>query len=133
MYGTILKMKLSPQGVKNMSDYYGEIYPEEDEEGGRQLPQGALCAIDFQLDDEPDTFIHIAIFESREAYWANAESPEQNERFEKAVAMLQPAGEPEWNDGAVVNVIRARGVDLNERLAQDETAPVTLVDETERV
>ena len=124
VYGTVVKMKLSPEGVKNMRDYYAEIYPEEDREGDRRLPEGAICAIDFQLDDEPDTFIHIAIFESREAYWANAESPEQNERFEKAMAMLQPVGEPEWHDGAVMNVVRAQGADLNERLAQGNAAEV---------
>ena len=128
MYGTVAKFKLSPQGVKNVSELYDSLYPERNAALARELPAGAVCAFDFQLDEEPDTFVHVVVFESAEAYWANAESPEQNERFEKAMALLQPVGEPEWNDGAVVNVIRAQGADLNEQLAQENTEAVKLLE-----
>jgi hypothetical protein len=38
-------------------------------------------------------------FESKEAYRANAESPEQNARYEQYVQLLD--GPPEWNDGEI--------------------------------
>lgn len=101
MYGTIMKVKVAPETADELPELYDELYPTG------ELPPGAVAVFDFQLDDDPTVFFHIALFESREAYWANANSPEQHARFEKAVAFLQPLGEPEWNDGTVINSLIA--------------------------
>ena len=101
MYGTIMKVKVARETAEKVDELYDELYPTG------ELPAGAVAVFDFQLDDDPTVFFHIALFESREAYWANAESPEQHARYEKAVAFLQPLGAPDWNDGAIVNSLIA--------------------------
>jgi hypothetical protein len=44
----------------------------------------------------------VAVFESKEAYWANAQSPEQNARFLQLRALL--LDDPQWHDGVIVSV-----------------------------
>ena len=53
------------------------------------------------MDSDPTHLILAVLFESKEAYEANASSPEQDERFHKMMALL--AGEPQWNDGEIVS------------------------------
>lgn len=101
MYGTLMKVKVAAERADKMHELYDELYPTG------ELPAGAVAVFDFQLDDDPTVFFHVALFESREAYWANAESPEQHARFEKAVAFIQPLGEPEWHDGEVISSLIA--------------------------
>lgn len=43
----------------------------------------------------------VGVFESREAYRANAASPEQHQRFLQLRALLE--ADPEWHDGAIVD------------------------------
>ena len=40
-------------------------------------------------------------FESKEAYWANAQSPEQHERFLRLRSLFLE--DPEWHDGAIIS------------------------------
>ncbi|MBK9093643.1 MAG: hypothetical protein IPM84_12905 [Anaerolineae bacterium] len=54
------------------------------------------------MDADPGELFLVAVFESKEAYWANAQSPEQSERFMQLRALL--LADPEWHDGAIVSV-----------------------------
>ena len=42
----------------------------------------------------------VVVFENKEAYRANADSPEQDARYQKLRALLED--DPEWNDGEIV-------------------------------
>lgn len=42
---------------------------------------GQVARYVYQMDSDPGEMFLIAVFESKEAYWANAQSPEQDERF----------------------------------------------------
>ena len=52
------------------------------------------------MDADPNELYLVAMFSSKEAYVANANSPEQHEMFTQMMAFLE--AEPEWHDGAVV-------------------------------
>jgi hypothetical protein len=52
------------------------------------------------MDRDSREFFLAVIFQSKEAYFANANSPEQHERFSKLMQVLE--SEPEWNDGEIV-------------------------------
>jgi quinol monooxygenase YgiN len=54
----------------------------------------------YQLDADPDEYLLAVAFESREAYQANAASPEQDARYQQMRALLQ--ADPEWHDGEIV-------------------------------
>jgi quinol monooxygenase YgiN len=92
MYGTVARMKAKP-GT-------GELLAEL----GRQLsddrPAGMVGTWVYQLDADPDEYLLAVAFESREAYKANAASPEQDARYHQMRALLE--ADPEWHDGEIV-------------------------------
>jgi hypothetical protein len=44
----------------------------------------------------------VVVFKDKESYFANANSPEQNTRYEAMLTMLD--GAPEWHDGEILPV-----------------------------
>jgi hypothetical protein len=91
MYGTVAKLKVKPGGLDELQNWA----PDGDEQD-----RGAVAIYAFQMDDDPSRVYTVAIFESKEAYVANAESPEQDARYRRMVKWLE--AEPEWHDGKVV-------------------------------
>ena len=55
----------------------------------------------FQMEGDPEEFYLVAIFKDKESYLANADSPEQHERYLKFRSFL--VADPEWNDGFIVS------------------------------
>jgi heme-degrading monooxygenase HmoA len=92
MYGTIARMRLK-EGMEEQAQAYMQKY--EDVE----IP-GSRAAYMFRMDADPREFYLVAVFDSKEAYVANANSPDQNARYEEMVSMLE--GPPEWHDGEVL-------------------------------
>jgi hypothetical protein len=54
----------------------------------------------YQMDQDPDEIYLVVIFRDKASYFANADSPEQNERFLEMMTCL--AEEPQWHDGEIV-------------------------------
>jgi quinol monooxygenase YgiN len=91
MYGTIARVKINPakiEELKALGDSMG-------------VAPGQVARYVYQTDADPGVLYLVAVFESKEAYWANARSPEQNERFSRLRALL--LADPEWHDGAIVS------------------------------
>ena len=91
MYGTVAKLRVKPGGLDKLRKWS----PEEDERAS-----GAVAVYAFQMDDDPNEVYTVAVFESKEAYVANAESPEQDARYRQMLQWLE--GEPKWHDGEIV-------------------------------
>jgi hypothetical protein len=64
---------------------------------------GSVALLVFESTSDPRDIWIATAFESRDAYFKNANSPEQNARFERMRAVME--GTPEWHDG---NVVTAR-------------------------
>ncbi len=62
-----------------------------------------IAEFTFRLDDDPLVCYEAVVFESKEAYWALADSPEHDVRYRKLLKLLE--GEPEWHDGEVINAV----------------------------
>ena len=62
--------------------------------------EGALGSYVYRMDSDPAEYYIAVIFSSKEAYMANADSPEQDARYRKLVEFL--AEPPEWHDGEIV-------------------------------
>jgi quinol monooxygenase YgiN len=90
MYGTVAKMRAK----------HGHVGGLELVARGAEMPKGAVGLYVFRSDADPDELWMIAIFESKDAYFANARSPEQHERFLTLMNYLEK--EPEWHDGEIV-------------------------------
>jgi heme-degrading monooxygenase HmoA len=61
---------------------------------------GAKGTIVYRSDADPNEFFLAVVFESKEAYRANAASPEQSERYRGYRDLL--TADPEWHDGEIV-------------------------------
>jgi quinol monooxygenase YgiN len=91
MYGTIARIKIDPtkiEELKALGDSMGTA-------------PGQVARYVYLMDADPGVFFLVAVFESKEAYWANAQSPEQNERFMQLRALLLE--DPQWHDGEIVS------------------------------
>jgi heme-degrading monooxygenase HmoA len=93
MYGTIARFRLKP-GVKD------KFIETMDGFGEANIP-GWLADYYFQMDSGGDEFYLVAIFRDRDTYLANADSPEQHQRYLKFRSFLM--ADPEWHDGEIVS------------------------------
>jgi quinol monooxygenase YgiN len=93
MYGTIARVKIDPGKLEDLKAL------------GRRIgvPPGQIARYVYQMDVNPGELFLVAVFESREAYWANARSPEQNQRFQEMRALM--LSDPEWHDGEIIDVV----------------------------
>jgi len=89
MYGTIAKLKVKPGALEEIRKM----------ETGRQ-PEGYIGSYVFQSDQDANELWLVAIFEDKETYLANADSPEQNQEYRSMRQFLW--SDPEWHDGAIV-------------------------------
>jgi len=92
MYGTVARMYIKAGKETQFQQITQEVE-------GVRVP-GEVAVYVYQMDRDSREFFMAAIFESKAAYFANANSPEQHERFMKLMQVLE--AEPEWNDGEVV-------------------------------
>jgi antibiotic biosynthesis monooxygenase (ABM) superfamily enzyme len=88
MYGTVALLKFDPANKQALIDEQAE-----QEASG---VDGFISA-DMMLCDAPGEAILVVRFRDKESYVANADSPEQNQRYTKWRALL--TADPEWHDG----------------------------------
>ena len=93
MYGTIARVKIDPAKLEDLKTL-----------GQRMgVAPGQVARYVFQMDADASELYLIAVFESREAYWSNAQSPDQNQRYQEMRALMLT--DPEWHDGEIVDVV----------------------------
>ena len=91
MYGTIFSLDIKP-------GHQDKLLATMEKEATSK-PQGMLAWFVMKPDDKEE-WTGVAVFESKDAYVANANRPEQHESFLKMMEHL--ASEPTWNDGTYV-------------------------------
>ena len=93
MYGTIARFRIKPgtrdEFIRTMDSF------------GDQPIAGWMADYYFQMDRDPEEFFLVAIFRDKESYVANANSPEQHERYLQFRSFL--VDDPEWHDGFIVS------------------------------
>lgn len=92
MYGTIARMQIKP-GSEQQLEQINKDY------AALQVP-GHIATYVYKSDADPQVYYLAVIFESKDAYWANARSPEQDARYHEMRDLL--AADPEWHDGEIV-------------------------------
>ena len=91
MYGTIAKIHTNPAQVdalRALAERMGTA-------------PGQLGRLVYQMDGDPGELFLVALFESRQAYWDNAQSTEQAARYAEMSAFF--TAPPEWHDGAIID------------------------------
>lgn len=94
MYGTVARLRIK-QGMEAEWLALGN-------EMEASSPPGSVTDIVYRSDADPQVYYLAVVFESKEAYLANASSPEQHAQYLRYRALLEE--EPEWHDGEVVAI-----------------------------
>ncbi|MGE0060145.1 MAG: antibiotic biosynthesis monooxygenase [Dehalococcoidia bacterium] len=92
MYGTIARFSLKP----GMAEEFGKVAAAQD---NVSIP-GYIGSVVYHSDTNPDECWLVVTFQDRESYVKNADSPEQNARYQELVPFF--AKDPEWHDGEIV-------------------------------
>ena len=91
MYGTIFNLDIKPGHEEQLLAAIREDAIDK--------PDGMMAWFVMNPDDN-DSWVGVAVFESKETYEANANAPEQHESFLKMMEHLE--SEPTWTDGPYV-------------------------------
>lgn len=94
MYGTVARLTAKPGSREALDEISRQVREDK--------PPGLVASYIYQMDSDPNEYYLAVVFESRESYRANAESPEQHARYEKWRPLLD--AEPEWHDGEIVSI-----------------------------
>jgi heme-degrading monooxygenase HmoA len=93
MYGTIARMRAKPGGE---AAFVEEMRRQEQGEG---IP-GLVTSYIYRMDADSNEYYLVVLFTDKAAYVANANSPEQDQRYQRMLATLD--GPPEWHDGEII-------------------------------
>lgn len=94
MYGTVAHMRIKP-GAE------GQLTQQLKEFEGLKVPGFVMTHL-YRMDSDPNEYYMAVVFDTKEAYLANARSPEQDARYQQMRALL--ASDPEWHDGEIETV-----------------------------
>ncbi len=97
MYGTIARLHARPGTQAQLMELGSQ-------ESVRRMP-GFVSQHVYHSDADPNEYWLAVVFESKEAYVANAASPEQDASYRRLRALL--TDDPEWHDGEVVTAFFA--------------------------
>jgi heme-degrading monooxygenase HmoA len=98
MYGTVARIRIKA-GMEGQFRQLIEGQMHAFEAG--QVP-GFVATYTYRTDADSNEYYLAVVFESREAYWANAQGPEQDARYRQWLPLLE--SEPEWHDGEIAAV-----------------------------
>lgn len=98
MYGTVARMRAKPGAETELAEQM-RIFEEAHVEG-------AVASYVYRMDSDPSEYYLAVVFTNKEAYVANARSPEQDARYRQLLAYLE--GPPEWHDGDIVYTTEQR-------------------------
>ena len=96
MYGTVARFHIKPGMEGQLVEQYRTFE-------AAKVP-GVVASYLYRMDSDVNGYYVSVVFASREAYWANAQSPEQDARFRQLLPLL--ATEPEWHDGEIVYALQ---------------------------
>ena len=95
MYGTIGRLRIKP----GMEGQFRQLLQEQARAVETGQVSGFVASYVYRIDADPNEYYLAVVFSSKEAYWANAQSPEQDARYRQWLPLLE--GEPEWHDGEI--------------------------------
>lgn len=94
MYGTVARFRVRTDADKE------EFRKKMDEFDSAHIP-GWVADYIFQMDADPNEYYLVAVFKDKESYQANADDPQQHERYLIFRSYLE--ADPEWHDGVIVS------------------------------
>ena len=97
MYGTIARIHAKPDALEYLMDVGSQ-------DSMRRVP-GFISQYVSRSDANPNEYWLVVVFESKEAYLANAADPAQDASYQRLRAFLTE--DPEWHDGEIGTALEA--------------------------
>ena len=92
MYGTVARMRMKPGAEERLNALLREYE-------NLRIP-GYRSTYVYRMDADPREAYVVVMFDSKESYDRNADSPEQDNRYREMLTLLE--AEPEWHDGEIL-------------------------------
>ena len=92
MYGTVARVKAKPGFLEEIENSLKQRHP-----------KGFIRLIVYRLDSDTDEYYMAVLFEDKQSYFSNANSPEQDAEYQKLNSYFLE--DPVWHDGEVVSVV----------------------------
>jgi heme-degrading monooxygenase HmoA len=92
MYGTVARIRLKPGKEAEMMELSRHFE-------NRRI-RGHVADFVYRMDADPNQYYLVTVWESKDAYFANANSPEQDADYRRMLELLESP--PEWHDGEIV-------------------------------
>ncbi len=92
MYGTVAHARIKEGAEERLTAMLREY-------GALNVP-GYRATYLYRMDTDPREIYMAVVFDSKEAYERNADSPEQDARYREMLDLLESA--PEWHDGEIL-------------------------------
>jgi heme-degrading monooxygenase HmoA len=91
MYGSVSRWRVKEGQQQEFEKLFGEV--------ASQLPPGGRTLLVLHSEADSQEYWTAGCFDSKEAYTANSNTPEQDDRFRRLRALL--VSDPEWHDGEI--------------------------------
>jgi len=91
MYGTVARVKAKAGFLEVIENSLNQ-----------RRPKGFIRSIIYRLDSDPNEYYMVVLFEDKQGYFSNANSPEQDADYQKWKPYFLE--DPVWHDGEVVSV-----------------------------
>jgi heme-degrading monooxygenase HmoA len=92
MYGSISRWRVKQGKQEELEQLADELM--------RERAPGSRAVHLYRSDADPTEYWIAGVWESREAYKANSDTPEQGARYQRLRELMD--SDPEWHDGEVV-------------------------------
>lgn len=100
MYGTVARLRCKPGGLDWVRAWV--------DVQSRRGMAGWVSTTLFAADDEANVVWVCVLFESKDAYVANASTPVQDQLYHQMLTGLEEP--PEWHDGTVISHLTAQDI-----------------------
>lgn len=92
MYGSVARWRVKAGKEQELEQVAAELMREP-------LP-GSRAVFVYRMDNDSQEYWVAGIFDSKEAYTTNSNTPEQDARFKRLRSLMET--DPEWHDGEIV-------------------------------
>ncbi len=92
MYGTVARFMVKPGTEQKLRQQLVEFE-------GLNVP-GYIGSMLYKMDENANEYYMAVVFRDKDAYFTNADSPEQDARYRQMLEVME--GEPEWHDGEII-------------------------------
>ena len=92
MYGSVARWRVKAGKQQELEQLSAELM--------RERPPGSRAVFVYRMDGDPQEYWVAGVFESKDAYTSNSNTPEQDARFRQLRSLMET--DPEWHDGEIV-------------------------------